>query len=351
MKRWLPALVAAMLLLGGCSVLPGEDRAFAVAMGVSETGGVWEVSVRLPTYQTGGGYMTLTARGNSLGEAMALLNASAPMELHYGQLRLLLFAETLAESDRFQEILRALAARGEVRPQAVIAVTPDNVPDVMDALEPATGSRLSKSLESLMKAREKAGVAELVTLEEWQRMGQRQQVVLMNAAMESAAANTVPGMDATAGEQAAKGAGKVQFSGGWMASHTGAVKGELTAMEMQLLSLLKGKTRQGVLSLPEGTLTLLDAKCSITLEGQEVQCSLRVRYSASDMTEEGAQAALISSLQSLTGKLGKAGCDALGVGRKAMLGRMTMEDWKRLNWPETYPALTWRFTVKAEREA
>lgn len=349
MKRLL-SLLLAVFLLEGCSALPGEDRTFAVALGISEKGGVWEVSARLPTYQTGGGYITLSARGTSLGEAMALLNASAPMELHYGQLRLLVFSAEVAQSEGFPEIMGALTARGEIRPQAAIAVTEDPVLDVMDALEPATGSRLSKSLESLINARARAGVVELVTVDSWQRMGQRQQTVLMCIAME-AGANALPGMDAAAGEQASTGAGKVQFSGGWMVNASGRAQGKLTAMEMQLLSLLKGEMRQGTVALSEGTLTLLDADSRTELLGREVHCSLRVRYSASNLTEEGMQTALISSLQSLVGKLGKAGCDALGIARQAMTGTLTMSDWQALNWPEVYPSLVWRFTVKVEREA
>lgn len=351
MRKALAALVMASLLMGGCSTLPGEERAFAVVLGISENGGVWEASARIPAYQTGGGYLTISARGNSIGEAMALLNASAPMELHYGQLRMLLFSKGLAQSGQFPELLRALSARGEVRAQAALCVTEDNVLDVMDALEPATGSRLSKSLESLMKARQAVGVLPETTLTEWLRMGERQQAVLMGAAMESTAENTVPGMDAGAGDQAAKGAGKVQFSGGWLVGDNGQVQGSLTAMEMQLLSLIQGRLKQGALSLPEGTVTLLQTSSSIDLNGQEVHCRLHVRYSASSLTEEGLSGAMIASLQSLTGKLAAAGCDALGIARQAMMKCSDMAQWHELNWPEKYPALTWRFTIDAHREA
>lgn len=351
MRKMLAVLVLLSMTLSGCSALPGEDRSFAVALGVSENAGVWETSTRIPTYQTGGGYMTISARGNSIGEALALLNASAPMELHYGQLRLLLFSKGLAESAQFAELLRTLSARGEVRAQAALCVTEDNVLDVMDALEPATGSRLSKSLESVMKARQAVGVLPAATLTEWLRMGQRQQPVLMNLALEAKADDAVPGMDEGAGEQAAKGAGKVQLSGGWLVSAAGQVKGSLTAMEMQLLSLMQGKLKQGTLSLPEGTVTLLQASASTKLQGQEVHCRLHVRYSASSFTEEGLVTAMIASLQSLMEKLAAAGCDALGIGRQAIMQCADMAQWNGLNWQGIYPTLTWRFTVEVEREA
>lgn len=331
MKRVL-ALLAALLALGGCSAVTGEERAFAVALGIDGTGGDWQVSARLPTYQAEGGYMTLTARGTSLGQAMAQLNAAAPMELHYGQLRLLLFSHRLAQSAAFPEVLRALSARAEVRPQAALAVTAEDVAAVMDALEPATGSRLSKSLETLLEARRRLGVLPLTTMAGWQRMGIRQQAVLANVSLPQGESDT--------GE-------KVSFSGGWLFGPSGQAQGRLTGAEMQLLSLLMGASRQGTLSLPEGTATLLDTASRMTLANGEVHCRVELRYAASSLTEDGLANALTASLHTLAGKLAAANCDALGITRQAMMGTMTMPQWQAKAW--NYPALTWRFTVVARR--
>lgn len=344
MKRVL-ALLAALLLLNGCSSLPGEERSFAVALGVEKSDEGWRVSARLPTYQAEGGYMTLSACGNSLGDAMALLNATAPMELHYGQLRLLLFSAELAQSAAFPELLRALADRGEVRPQAALAITRANVRDVVDALEPATGSRLSKSLETLLEARQRLGVTPLTTLEAYQRLGQRQQAVLLNVNLPMAEPRA--GLDATAGMQNAQGGGKVQFAGGWLLGRLGSATGQLTAMEMQLLSLTEGRLRQGALSLPEGTTMLLDTSTSIRLLGETVRCTIHLRYSASSLTEAGIEAALAQHLQALAAKLAAADCDALGIARRAMRGTLTMGTWQASQWQ--YSALTWQFSIKAER--
>lgn len=351
MKRSLTVMLLSMLLLTGCSGLPAEDRCFAVVLGLSEHAGIWEASARVPTYQTGGGYLTLAARGRSLGEAMALLNAAAPMEMHYGQLRLIVFSAEIAQQPSFEEVLQALSARGEVRPQAVIAVSNDPVKDVLDALEPATGSRLSKSLETMMDARERSGVTQLETLDGIGRMGVRMQPVLMNIEMSPGTESLPSGMQGTAGEQPAEGTGKVQMAGGWMTADSGEVKGTLSAAEMQLLSLLRGKLRQGTLSLARGTLTLLDADAEVKLDEDGVLCRVNVRYSAAFMTEEGVQQELISAMQGLMSRLAAAGCDALGLGRKLMLECLTMEEWYSRNWPAEYPSLKWRFVVNAEREA
>lgn len=349
MKRIMLLLLAASLLTG-CAGNLGEERAFAVVLGIGETNGVWEACARIPAYQTGGGYITIAARGNTLGEALALLNASAPMELHYGQLRMLLMTKELAQSEKFPGVLRILSERGEIRAQAALCVTGDPLMDIMDALEPATGSRLSKSLESLLMSRQALGVLPGTTLSETQRMGEREQPVLISAALVPDMNETSPGTDEEAGSLAAKEAGKVQFSGGWTVGRNGQVQGSLSPMEMQLLSLLKGRIKQGTFSLPEGTWTLLDASSRVQLEGMEIHCRLKVRYSAADMTEEGLQSALINNLQALTQKLAGANCDALGLARKKIRTCLTMEEWHAQKWPEQYPAMTWRFTVQTERE-
>ncbi len=327
MKRVL-ALLAALLMLGGCSTVTGEQRAFAVVLGISG-GEEWQVSARLPTYQAEGEYMTLTARGKSLGEAMGGLNAAAPMELHYGQLRLLLFSAQLARSAAFPGVVRALSARAEVRPQAALAITGENVADVVDAMEPATGARLSKSLDTLLEARQRIGLLEITTLEAWQRMGIRRQPTLPNARLSQ-----------QDGE-------KVSFSGGWLFGPGGQAQGQLTDGEMQLLSLLAGRLRQGTLSLPEGTVTLLDAASRITLHAGEVRCRIRLRCAASSLTEDGLAQALASSLQALTGKLAAANCDALGLARQGMWGTLTMPQWQAKEW--RYPALNWSFSVEVHR--
>lgn len=350
MKRVIILLLAAALCCG-CSILPGEDRSFAVALGVSESGGVWEVCARVPTYQTGGGYLTLSARGKSIGEAMALLNASAPMELHYGQLRMLIFAKELAQSTQFAELLRTLATRGEVRTQAALCVTESTVKDVMDALEPATGSRLSKSLEAMIRARQKVGVVPDATLSQVQRMGLRQQPVLMNIALEPTKGNETLGMDAAAGRQAVEGSGKVQLSGGWMLGQDGLVRASLTAMDMQLLALMQGQWQQGTLSLPDGTITLLNVKSKIDAEKRDIYCTINIGCSAASYTEEGAQEAVIKQLKSLVDKLQRANCDALGIARKMILRCPDTVAWSEQEWTKTYPAMTWHFTVHAQREA
>lgn len=343
-------LMAAMLLLcASCTALPAEERSFAVALGVSENTGTWEVSARVPTYQSGGGYLTLTARGSSLSEALAVLDATAPMQMHLGQLRLVVFSQGLAESSSFRSVLTELAMRKEFRVQAQVCVTADQVSDLIDKLEPATGSRLSKSLDVLLETRAEQGVIPLASLSDVLRRGERQSWVAVNVALEDTAGIAQPGMDAPAGMQAASGTGKVQFGGGWLIGQDGSAKGQLTAAETQLLGLMAGKLQKGMLSLQEGTVSLIGASSKVKLHGNTVACDVSLRYGASVMTEAGVQHAVTRACEAVLRKLAAAGCDALGVGRQAIRYFPDMAAWHALDWPALYPQLDWQVTVLPQR--
>lgn len=343
-------LMAAMLLLcASCTALPAEERSFAVALGVSESTGTWEVSARVPTYQSGGGYLTLTARGNSLAEALALLDATAPMQMHLGQLRLVVFSQGIAESPSFLSVLTELAMRREFRVQAQVCVTADTVSDLIDKLEPATGSRLSKSLDVLLETRAEQGMIPWASLSDVLRRGERQSWVAISAALKDTAGVAQPGMDQSAGTQAASGTGKVQFGGGWLIGQDGSAHGQLSAAETQLLGLMAGKLQKGVLSLKDGTVELIGASSKVKLHGNAVACDVSLRYKASVLTEAGVQHAVTQACQNVLKKLAAADCDALGLGRQAIRYFPDMAAWHELDWPILYPQLDWQVTVLPER--
>ena len=348
MKKLL-ILALAALLCASCTTLPAEERAFAVVLGVSESAGTWEVSARVPTYQSGGGYLTLTARGNSLGEALAVLDATAPMQMHLGQLRLVVFSQGLAESAAFPDTLGELAMRREFCLQAQICVTGDSVADLIDKLEPATGSRLSKSLDVLLETRVEQGVIPLAVLSDVLRRGERQCWIAVSVALEDEAGIARPGMDASAGAQSASGTGKVQFGGGWLIGQDGSAHGQLTAAEMQLLALMAGKLNRGTLSFNDGTLSVIDASSKVKLRGNTVACDISLRYGSSVMTEAGVQRAVSAACQEVLRKLAAADCDALGLGRQAIRYFPDMAAWHELNWQLLYPQLDWQVTVLSQQ--
>lgn len=331
MKRLMALLMC--LLLTGCAALPAEERSFAVALGVAGGTGAWRVYARIPTYRTGGGYTTVSGAGDTLPHALAALDAAAPMQLHLGQLRLMIFSADTARSADFPAALATLGDRHDLRADASLAITEDGLGALMDALKPATGARLSKSLDVLMETRLEQGTVPRAALADVMRMGDRQQPVLMNIALDGA---------------------EIAVSGGWPIGSDGSAAWMLTPEEVQLLSLMQGRLKRGVLSLAEGTVRLTDVSADVELSVPTLQTAsvrLILGISASPLTEEALSQATATACLGLLGRLSAVGCDALGLGRQAIACARSMEDWHELDWPQRYREIVWTVSVGVEGAA
>lgn len=323
-------LVLIGCLMGGCSALPAEERSFAVALGVSRNDDAWEVSARIPGYQPDGGYLTLTERGGSLQEALARLDAAAPMRMHFGQVRLLIFSLEEAKSEAFPSLLETIARRADMRLQAEVCVAQENVATLMERLEPQTGTRLSKSLDVLLETRRRLGVIPETSLSSLMRMGERQCPVLLSVSVEN---------------------DSVQLSGGWMVNSQGRVQAKLLPEEIQLLTLMQNRLRKTTLMLPGGMVALTDAGSSISLNGNSAACSLTLHCTSSELSREGVQHQVEQRVLALVEKLAAEDCDALGLGGYAIRHFRDMEAWEQLNWPQVYQQLTWEIKVQAQLPA
>ena len=329
MKRILFLLLLSWALLcTACSALPAEERSFAVVIGVSGGEGAWTIHARVPTYQTGGGYLTVTGRGNSLPHALAALDAAAPMQLHPGQARLIIISADTARSPDLPRVTAWLSQWQTLRSGAYLAVTADDLSAVMEALAPATGTRLSKSLDVLLETRLREGVIPASALADVLRMGERQSPVLVNAALAD---------------------GSLILSGGWPVGAEGRVlQDPLTAPQMQLLSLMQGRLRQGTLSLAAGAVRLTDASSTISLTLPAMQSAsvrLVLHTASSPLTGEGLSRTVASACLELLGRLSAQGCDALGLAREAVRHTPDMNAWHALNWPERLRAMEWAVSV------
>lgn len=327
MMRRMLCLLLCLLGCTACSALPAEERSFAVALGISGGDGAWTVYARIPTYQSGGGYATVTGEGGTIRHALAALDAAVPMQLHLGQARLLVFAADTARTDSFREALLALAERPDLRAEASLAVTEADLSALMAALKPTAGQRLSKALDVLMQARIEEGTALSATAAETLLLGERQQGALMNVTLRE---------------------GAVSIAGAWPVSAEGRVTQPLPPEDTQLLALMLGRLTAGTLTLTEGTLRLTDASAETELSlptMQEAAVRLRLRVNASPLTEEAVSQAVATACLGLLGRLSAMGCDALGLGRQAVVHASDMAEWRAMDWPALYRNMAWSVSV------
>lgn len=327
MKRLLLLLLPLLCLCASCTALPAEEQAFVVALCVEREGASWQVHGRIPTYQTGGGYLTVSGTGESLPGALAAMESAAPMRLQLSQLRLLALSQELGEEREAFAVLTALADRMELRPQCQVAMTEIPGKALMEALKPAAGARLSKSLDVLMESRIEQGLLLPATLAEILRMGERQTPVLMHLTLEE---------------------GAVSLAGGVPLTLAGAAGPALTREETALLSMLRGDANNLHLMLPEGSAQVRDVSVSIRLleDLTHAEVTLRLRSLASPLTPEGLESVLANRCLRLLSRLSEAGCDVLGLGRKAVLHAHDLVDWHAMNWPEIYRNIRWTVSVR-----
>lgn len=327
MKQLLSVLACLLLCCTGCAALPAEEGAFAVALGVEGREGAWTVHARIPTYQSGGGYATITATGDTLPHALSALETSAPLQLHLGQLRVLIFDADTARSADFPLALTALSARHDLRPAAALAVTEEDLSRLMEALKPAAGTRLSKAIDLMLEARITQGQVLSAGVAAAALMGQRQQPVLMNAALEGDGVN---------------------FTGGWPLGADGRVREKLTPQETQLLALMMGEMTSGTLSLQEGVVRLTAATCEAELllpSMQQTSVRLQLHCTASPLEEEALSRAVATACLGVLGRLSDMGCDALGLARQVIAHVGNMHEWQEKDWPARYREMDWAVSV------
>ncbi len=317
MIRRILVLGLSALLLTGCGPLPAEEHAFAVVLAVDVQDSLWRMSVRMPSYVASGKYMTCTGEGETIQQAAAALAADAPMPLDLGQLRLTVVTERLAASPMMPEALAWLEAREDLRLQAVLCVTQGDMDALMEASNPTTGSRLSKSLQVALESGAGQGIIPLCTLSEALRLGKRQTPLF-------------PLVEATPDGKS------LRFSGGWA---QGMVFSE---EDCRCLMLLTGAWKKGTFPLGEGEITLLDASVRPQISQNTAVLKGNVTAATRGVSPEEAQEMLIEKITRLMMDTSASGLDVLGLKRQAIREALTAAKWQEDKWQERLRSLNWQ---------
>lgn len=329
MKRLFGLLLTMSCLCASCTALPAEERAFAVALCVEKDAETWHVHGRIPTYQTGGGYLTVSGEGRTMAAAMSSMETESPMQVTLSQLRLLILDEALARTDELANALYALSERPDMRLHCAVALTDASAKAVAEALQPRTGARLSKAIDVLLESRIEQGRLLPAALADVLRMRERQSPVLMALTLQD--------------EQ-------VNLAGGYALNSELRLAQRITEEEAVLLSLLLGQGRTLQLPCEDGTAQVREISVRTALSQDEPLASVEVslRASASARTMGALASELADRSAELLGELGRKGCDVLGMGRNAIMHARDLSGWHDLNWPERLTQLQWQVSVSAE---
>ena len=165
-KNLWAALLLALCLTGltGCdaiSVMERQTYALCFAVDAAEDGGL-TLSVQTPVNGSGDDtsatpeYSVFTATGATFEDAMAVLTATTPCTVNFCQLKLCVFGYELASRERLQPLLHKITTISTMRPNAMVAVALGRGEEVLHAIKPDFGMRLSTYLDIFMDRLEKA---------------------------------------------------------------------------------------------------------------------------------------------------------------------------------------------------
>lgn len=328
-KRFMVMLLAFMLGCTACTALPAEERAFALALCVEKTDGVWRVYSRIPAYQTGGEYLTVTGEGDTLPLALVDMEGNAPMHLHLSQLRLLVLDAELGKTTALTEALSILARQQDMALQCEVAVSRDNMQDVADAMKPPAGARLSKAMDVLIQSRKDQGAVLPASLADVIRMGTRQSPVLMKLSLDE---------------------GSIRLSGGFPMTTTGMLAEPLSVEETALLSLLLKQSKNPVLRISDNSVRIRENSCRAELSPdlKQADVMLRLRLTDHEAQSEQLEKDLADACLILLERLSQNGCDVLGLGRQAIVRKQDMAQWEALDWSSVYRHIRWQIGVSVQ---
>lgn len=372
MKRWTVALaLAAAMLLSGCSAKNVEAQAYAVSMGLDLTGDERiKVSVQVPTLnqsgsnesgesdQSGGGkgYTLSSAEGDTLTEALEMLNASVPRELNLTGVKSIVVSERLARSARFSEALHEISLAYRVYGAAEIMVCRGEADAFIRNQQPVIGFRFSESTTVALDHYQEYGYipsAKTADVYYLSRSIYGDPVTIL-ASGRPESGTGVSGADSYAGSMPGNGSEKNQYFGTALMSG-GRMVGMLNGRQTQLLNVLLGNVdyfswivdgipvRINLSGRPEVRMAL-DGEVTI-----DVGLTFNMMESEGKLSEERLREKLQEGLEALTSHCQACGCDPFRYAERAAGFFLTVEEWLEYDWRAKFPNAEVRYDVKVRR--
>ncbi len=163
MRKLLPLLLAACMLLGGCNNhAQVENQAFVLVMGLDRTeDGQLAMSAQIPRIAgnatsadgSGGssGYAQMRVTGANYEEALERLDWIAPRDLNPAQLKLVVLSRELAESPDCPALIDHLARTERLFTATRVVVCEGSAEEFVSKIQPTVGTRLSTDISALFE--------------------------------------------------------------------------------------------------------------------------------------------------------------------------------------------------------
>ena len=363
-RELIMAVVASMLLLlPGCSGTNIEAQAYAVSMGIDLTDDSRvEVSVQMPTLSGGGdaqesgsgggkGYTFASAAGDTLTEALELLNATAPRELNLTGVKSIIVSRRLAQDDLFREVLEELALAYRVYGAAELIVCAGEAKSFIRDQKAVIGQRVSESISVSLEHYRRAGIIPSAKAAD---------VFYLSRSMYGDPAAVFAAEEGD--EQGAGYAGALDVSGGGKSQYYGAVLfadgrmvGKLTGMQTQLLNVLLGDLPEFSWVVDGVPVRIIASrpKVRIDLSGGypliDAELTIKVMDSEGGLSPARLEEVVLERLNEMTEYCQSIGTDPFRYAEHAVRHFLTVDKWLEYNWRERFVNAEIRYRVEVEQ--
>ena len=307
--------------------------------------------------QTAPGYVVLSATAPSCLRALNLLSATTPRTVNLSQLQEIVLSETLARTEATLSILREIHAMYRANGEAIVVVTPDDAGDFIRRQHALLGVRLSKYLKVLFENFSRIDTippnAQLSAVIAAMESGVCDAAAVYAAGNDFSATLVLPGAEETdrlPGHLPRTSPAQNEYLGSALFSGP-RMTGTLTGSETSLLCLLMGRAHSRTIVVGGAQYRVnVNASARRTIAQDGTLCA-RVRISLSLLAggEAQTQGELAADIEqravNLMQKLQTLACDALGFGRIAVRGSLSIPAWERRNWPAEYAGAAVRASV------
>lgn len=356
-------LFACLLLLSGCTEFNQvEDLAFAEVLGIDiNDENLIEVSIQIPKIAgkrgedgSGGGSSQLiySAAGETLDEALHLLQWAVPRRLDLSQIELIVVSESLAKSERFLRTANTIMATPRLYTAARLAVCSDSAKKFVAAEKPVLGTRTSTELTAAFADYVRNG---FIPDESFADVFYRTRSVYSDVL--AIHADTAPQSEPKPDQQAQPASAttpsssdtdrvEMQHSNRFLGAaifQQGLMIGKLSADEYLYSKILSGKQQAFPFSVngqTTGLTTLGTPAVQIDTSSDPMQIDVSLRFSivssSNAVPVEPLKAALEQELTNIIRICQRMGTEPFGFADTAAASFLTIDDWMQFDWIERF---------------
>lgn len=173
MKRFLLILTFLLLPLmtTSCALSVMDRQAYALCMSIDlEDDGRITVGIFSPMSSSSDessaaqGYTLFTGTGDTLPHALTIASASTACRINFSQLKLCILGKELASTHQLRPLLRQIVDLHDMRPECIVMVSLTKGQDVLKAVKPDFGLRLSTYLNQTLQRLQDASLSPRSTL-------------------------------------------------------------------------------------------------------------------------------------------------------------------------------------------